>query len=789
MGHLPTNLWLTMAAFVGGVGVVWAWQRRSEAQPGKRPAAGGTTPVVTPARPAPRPASHLRVQSFDEIVEATNTGALLDSIERRTRLSHAAWASDCAPVLRSLAEYVQMLPASESHHHAQPGGLWVHMLEVVDAALAFRAGLELPRGVGTEDRKRLEHRCTYMVFLAALLHDIGKPVADLRVTVFPPDHRLGKPWAALTGPMDRSHHYRVEFAPQAERDYELHQRLPAILAQRFVPDRSVKWLGEEPQLLAELFKYLSGEDLPQSFLPDIVRQADSSSVRRNLLTGPRTRFATAKVVPLIERLMQALRRMLAQGGLLPLNKPGAVGWVDGGAVWFVCARLADDLRDYLAQHESAEGIPGAQKNDRIFDEFEDYGACEPNPDGSGAVWKIEVELDVGWKSPPLTVLKFPLAKLYGPDQASWPANIIGCIKVLGSASKTAATQAATPSTAQPAASAQPGPAIQQLARPPVQPGATAVQPVSLSAGPMTAKALPEAEQSDGQAVTPASTAQPAAALHLERPSDLDQPSAVDMLPLPPDDEPTHVTRPTVVPPAKAASDEPAAKPVPTSPRPEAHRVVNVEDAEHLSAEDQADPAAMASAPTPRASRTAVDTVALSAPRITREEAIASPQQPHQKPKKSPKPAKDATPAANAFFLWVQAGVASGHLKYNEPQALVHFVPEGMLLLSPGIFRRFLEDHDGVASGPVAALSQAFGDKAMQRLQNEVAKSPYTLRNGDENLHYYAFTKHDGGTSATSSFFLAPQPQLFFNPVPPLNSRIVKSARPARKMKPVGNPKE
>ena len=113
------------------------------------------------------------------------------------------------------------------------------------------------------------------------------------------------------------------------------------------------------------------------------------------------------------------------------------------------------------------------------------------------------------------------------------------------------------------------------------------------------------------------------------------------------------------------------------------------------------------------------------------------------------------------------------------------MPEGMLLLSPGVFRRFLEDHDGVESGPVAALKQTYGEKVMHRLQNEVAKSPYTLRNGDENLHYYAFTKHDGGISATSSFFLVPQPQLFFNPVPALNSRIVKTGRPARKLKPVG----
>lgn len=165
--------------------------------------------------------------------------------------------------------------------------------------------------------------------------------------------------------------------------------------------------------------------------------------------------------------------------------------------------------------------------------------------------------------------------------------------------------------------------------------------------------------------------------------------------------------------------------------------------------------------------------------------IDAPQRPYERPKKGPRPAKDATPATNAFLSWVQSSVATGHLKYNEPGSLVHFVPDGMLLFSPEIFRRFLSAHSEVASGPVAALIASHGDKAFQRLQNELAKSPYAVRNGDENLHYYAFSKHDGGLSAVSSYFLIGQPSLFFNPVPPPNSRIVKATRPARKLRPVG----
>ena len=39
---------------------------------------------------------------------------------------------------------------------------------------------------------RLEHRWTYAVFVAALLHDVGKPVTDVLVTLYTNDPRDGR---------------------------------------------------------------------------------------------------------------------------------------------------------------------------------------------------------------------------------------------------------------------------------------------------------------------------------------------------------------------------------------------------------------------------------------------------------------------------------------------------------------------------------------------------------------------------------------------------------------------
>ncbi|MDO1762441.1 TraI domain-containing protein, partial [Escherichia coli] len=60
------------------------------------------------------------------------------SIGSSLGLSAQSERRDVEPLIQQLAEFVQLLPASESHHHAQPGGLLIHLLEVARSALHFR---------------------------------------------------------------------------------------------------------------------------------------------------------------------------------------------------------------------------------------------------------------------------------------------------------------------------------------------------------------------------------------------------------------------------------------------------------------------------------------------------------------------------------------------------------------------------------------------------------------------------------------------------------------------------
>ena len=69
-------------------------------------------------------------------------------------------------------------------------------------------------------------------------------------------------------------------------------------------------------------------------------------------------------------------------------------------------------------------------------------------------------------------------------------------------------------------------------------------------------------------------------------------------------------------------------------------------------------------------------------------------------------------AALRFMSWLQAGLADGTLTFNQAGAMVHFVAEGMLLVSPRIFQCFAKafGEDVVASaakGAIVISLQAF----------------------------------------------------------------------------------
>jgi integrating conjugative element relaxase (TIGR03760 family) len=622
------------------------------------------------------PPGWLPVLSAEALTERLGADSLIASIRVKTGLAPANFERDYGQTMVQFMAFVQLLPASESHHHAQPGGLLLHALETANIALHLRRAQVLPPGVAPEDIQRREHRWTFGVFLAALIHDVGKPLADLHIVIA--KQRGEGTWSPLAGAMAEcgATRYRVTFGTSrgtpdgtpGVRNYAAHQRMGIFLLQRLVPQSTLAWLSEDAEMLSQLTAFLSGEDKSNA-IAWIVTQADRESVRLNLLTGPRTRFALARAVPLIERLMEALRRMLAEAGCLPLNRPGAAGFVADGQVWFVSKRLADEVRSYLAAHESAAGIPGPEKNDRLFDVWQEYGALIANPETGGAIWRVRVQAD-GFDQI-LTLLRFPLEKLY-PSPEHYPANFVGRVIPLIDAREAGE----------------------------VVPQALAEENASTTAGARSADTPPDAGNLAPVVVSPTG--------------------------LPPMPNPGGA--PELVP---AAVEE----------------FLEEDDATHFLPRP------------PDGNRIAPMRLP---DKPIKPDGLAKPKAASQGP----------SDAALRFMGWLQQGLANGGIAHNETGAMVHFAAEGMLLISPRIFRHFAERFGEKGDGTPSNLAE---DKLGTGIQREVIKAGWHLLGPKKtNVHKYQVVRRNGRGSSQLSVMIIREPQRFIEPVPPANPHLVRS---------------
>ncbi len=436
-----------------------------------------------------------------------------------SKVSRAEFDRDLLPAIHRFAEWAQLMPASEAHHHANIGGLLAHTLETLHHALVQREGYLLPRNGGAELIAQQRDAWTYAVFLGALVHDVGKPLTDLRIEVRH-GHSESTRWLPLAGSLVecKATEYRVGFAPRAERDYAAHGRIALVLLQKIAPPGAMALLGRHSSVLEELTQYLSS-DARAGALAEIVERADQQSTRHNLQAGTRARFGTARAVPLIEQLMQAMRDMLAQGALA-LNRDGAAGWVYDGAVWFVAKRLADEVREHIVRRDGDDaGVPGPAKNDRLFDTWQEYAQLDVNPLTQQAVWHVIVHGEDGnGYAHRLSVLKFPLAKVWR-DASSYPAPMSGRIEVVVRAPKDGDVQAAQPAlTGQAApsvagearaASAPPSPAkaaaAVELPMPKMPSAKASPRPAPAAAAPSTSAAGAKRDDED-ELIDPAMTA-------------------------------------------------------------------------------------------------------------------------------------------------------------------------------------------------------------------------------------------------------------------------------------------
>lgn len=312
--------------------------------------------------------------SSESLLRADHRKKLLERIWQYTALSEPQFDQLYLDPIRRYARYVQQLPASESHHHAYPGGMLDHGLELMACSLKLRQSYLLPSGAAPEDQAAQADAWSAAIAYAALLHDIGKIAVDLQV-----EYQNCEVWHPWHGPLAQPYRFRYV----AGRDYQLHGAAAGLLYTQILTPRQLDWLSNYPVLWGHLLFLLANHYEHAGTLGELVLQADRVSTAQNIGANP-TKALQAPKHSLQHHLLTGLRHLVKNE--FKLNRPGAAGWLTEDHLWLVSKTATDKLRAYLLA-QAVDGIPCS--NIALFDELQSHGLVDATPEGK-AVWSATV---------------------------------------------------------------------------------------------------------------------------------------------------------------------------------------------------------------------------------------------------------------------------------------------------------------------------------------------------------------------------------------------------------------
>lgn len=369
-------------------------------------------PLANTAAPPPvEPAKELTPpQSAAALLAEPRRQRLLEHIWQRTSLSRRQFRSLYLAPLERYAELVQQFPASEAHHHAWPGGMLDHGLEIVAYALKLRQSHLLPAGASPEAQAAQAEAWTAGTAYAALLHDIGKIAVDLHV-----EQADGLVWHPWHGPLRQPYRFRY----RTDRDYRLHGAATGLLYTRVLDAGIFDWLSNYQDLWSALLYVLAGQYEHAGTLGELVVKADQASVALALGGDPARAMAAPKHA-VQRKLLDGLRYLLREE--FKLNQPGGPsdGWLTHDALWLVSKTVSDKLRAHLLS-QGIGGIPS--NNTAVFTVLQDHGIVQPAPDGK-AIWRATVTSGTGW-SHSFTFLRLSPALIW--ESGERPAPFAGTV--------------------------------------------------------------------------------------------------------------------------------------------------------------------------------------------------------------------------------------------------------------------------------------------------------------------------------------------------------------------------
>jgi conjugal transfer pilus assembly protein TraI len=261
------------------------------------------------------------------------------------------------PMILRFASFVQLLPASQAHHHHDQGGLFRHSLEVGHRALELADRVLLTGARTPRQRRELEPRWQFAVFAAALCHDGGKPIYDMTVS----NYERTLAWKPLSedlytwGTKHKLNGCHIDWREGRGRQ---HTSLAILLMDRIITRESMEWVElSGMDLVTWLTESLTYNPGPQNLIHDLVIKADQFSVERNLKSiGVSVTEYGQFNIPTERYLIEVMKRLIKMG-VWEINTPGSRVWKIDEYAYIVWPAGGEEM----ARETRTDGVPMAPR--------------------------------------------------------------------------------------------------------------------------------------------------------------------------------------------------------------------------------------------------------------------------------------------------------------------------------------------------------------------------------------------------------------------------------------------
>lgn len=268
-------------------------------------------------------------------------------------------------VVINFIKFVHLVPASESHHHTDPGGLLQHSLQVSEKALKHVGQEILKQQFPLDIERTRKARWFYATWVCGLMHDVSKVFTDLKVVdmanglIWNPNESGIVDWAFK----NKVKRYKVEFING--RRLNGHDSIKGSGALDLIlTPAAKKYLFESPDnIYEEMRKTMVSYQSIKGYISNAVRAADAASTSKDMITiwdndlGPKT-------AALYQRIIKAMRILSKQWDS---NTHNAKVQIVSGRVYVRYPEAFQDISKFLTD----EGIPAPSSTDALVSVLDD----------------------------------------------------------------------------------------------------------------------------------------------------------------------------------------------------------------------------------------------------------------------------------------------------------------------------------------------------------------------------------------------------------------------------------